>query len=141
MPRPYSIDLRERVVKAVEEGGKSRRQAAAHFDVGISTVIRWVRRYRDTGSVAPGQMGGHRPVLLKAHRDLVHARFAEQPDLTLRGLQQELAGRGVTISYGAIWSFVRAEGLSFKKNRAGQRTGPARRRPPPPAMEEVPGTD
>lgn len=141
MARPFSNDLRSRVVSAVEVGGLSRRQAAARFEVGVSTVISWVRRYRETGSVAPGQMGGHKPVLLAAHRDFVHARFAEQPELTLRGLQQVLADRGVKVSYGAVWAFVRAEGLSFKKNRLRQRTGSSRCRPPPPAMEEVSGTD
>ena len=61
MGRPYSMDLRERVVAAVEQDGLSRSQAAARFGLGISTVIDWVRRFRETGSVAPGQMGGHRP--------------------------------------------------------------------------------
>lgn len=123
MARPFSIDLRERVVSAVESGEMSCRRAAAHFDVGVSTAIAWVRRFRETGSVAPGQIGGHKPVLLAAHRDFVHARFAEQPELTLRGLQQELADRGIKVSYGAVWAFVHAEGLSFKKNRVRQRTG------------------
>ncbi len=141
MARPYSIDLRERVVSAVEDGGLSRHQAAARFGVGVSTAIEWVRRFRRTGSVEPGQMGGHKPVLLEAHRDFVHARFSEQPELTLRGLQRELADRGVEVSYGAVWAFVHAEGLSFKKNRAGQRTGSSRHRPAAPAMEEVSGTD
>ena len=141
MGRPYSIDLRERVVSAVEEDGMSRRRAAGHFDVSVSAVVEWVRRFRETGSVEPGQMGGYKPVLLEAHRDFVHARFAEQPELTLRGLQQDLADRGLEVSYGAVWTFVHAEGLSFKKNRARQRTGPPRRRPPTQAMEEVSGTD
>ena len=140
MARPYSIDLRERVVLAVEEGGISRRQAGAHFGVGVSTVIEWVRRFRETGSVEPGRMGGYKPVLLGAHRDFVHARFAEQPELTLRGLQQDLADQGVKVSYGAVWAFVHAEGLSFKKNRTRQRTGPCRRCPATPAMEKVSGT-
>lgn len=123
MSRAFSIDLRERVVSAVDEGEMSCRQAAAHFDVGVSTAIAWVRRFRETGSVEPGQMGGHKPVLLAAHRDFVHARFAAQPELTLRGLQQELADRGIKVSYGAVWAFVHAEDLSFKKNRVRQRTG------------------
>ncbi len=141
MARPYSIDLRKRVVAAVEEGGMTRRRAAAQFGVGVSTVIAWVRRLRETGSVAPGQMGGYKPVLLAAHRDYVHARFREQPELTLRGLQQDLADRGVGVSYGAVWAFVHGEDLSFKKKRARQRTGSSRRRPAAPAMEEVSGTD
>ena len=117
MGRAFSIDLRERVISAVEESGMSRRQAAAHFDVGVSTVIEWVRRFRQTGSAAPGKIGGYKPVLLAPYRDFVHDRFAAQPELTLRGLQQDLADRGVKVSYGAVWAFVHSERLSFKKNR------------------------
>src|SRR5437879_6088123 len=61
MGKPYSMDLRERVVAAVETGGLSCHQAAAQFGVGVSTAIVWVRRLRETGSVAPGQMGGQKP--------------------------------------------------------------------------------
>jgi putative transposase len=57
MAKPYSEDLRVRVVTAVE-GGLSRRQAAALFNLGISTVVHWVRRFRATGSVAAKPMGG-----------------------------------------------------------------------------------
>src|SRR5436305_7675641 len=56
MGRAYSIDLRERVVAAVETGGLSCHRAAAQFGVGVSTAIRWVQRVRKTGSVAPGQI-------------------------------------------------------------------------------------
>jgi putative transposase len=59
MGKPYSMDLRERVVASVERDGLSRRQAAVRFEVGISTVIRWVSRLRETSSLAPGKMGGH----------------------------------------------------------------------------------
>jgi putative transposase len=61
MARPFSIDLRERVVLAVERDGLSCRQAAARFGVGVSTVIAWGSHYRRTGSFAPGKMGGNRP--------------------------------------------------------------------------------
>ena len=61
MGRPYSRDLRERVVAAVEQGGLSRRKAATQFAVGISTVINWDRRFRETGTILPGKMGGHKP--------------------------------------------------------------------------------
>ena len=57
MSKPYSEDLRERVVVVVE-GGLSRRQAASMFDVGISTVIRWLQRFRTTGSFLAKPMGG-----------------------------------------------------------------------------------
>lgn len=123
MARPYSMDLRERVVAAVEDGGLSRRQAASHFGVGISTAINWVRRFRETGSVAPGQMGGHKPKAIRgAHRDWLVERCQEK-DFTLRGLVAELAERGLKVDYRSVWEFVHAEKLSYKKNRARQRTG------------------
>ena len=75
MAKAYSMDLRERVVGAVERDGLSCNQAAARFGVAVSTAIEWVNRYRRTGSVAPGQIGGHRPKkLIGQYRDwLVHA--------------------------------------------------------------------
>jgi putative transposase len=80
-------------------------------------------------------------VLLAAHREFVLARFAEEPSLTLRGGQQALAARGIAVSYGAIWAFVHAEGLSFKKSRRGGRAGPPGRRPPARPVEDPSGSD
>jgi transposase len=61
MGKPYSMDLRDRVVAAVERECLSRRLAAARFGVSSSAAIAWLERVRQTGSVAPGQMGGHKP--------------------------------------------------------------------------------
>lgn len=134
------MDLRERVVAAVEQGGLSRHQAAARFDLGVSTVIRWVRRFRETGSVAPGQMGGHRPKTLRGEpRDWLLERCTEK-DFTLRGLAAELAERSVTVDYRSVWEFVHAGKLSFKKN-ARQRAGSARYRPQARAVGKIPGPD
>jgi putative transposase len=127
MGKPYSVDLRERVVAAVETGGLSCHQAAGQFGVGVSTAINWVRRLRETGSVAPGQMGGHKPKSIAgAHRAWLLER-TEEKDFTLRGLVAELAERGLKVDYRTVWSFVHAEKLSFKKNRGGWRTRPSRR--------------
>lgn len=122
MARPYSVDLRERVVTAVEKSGMSRRRAAAHFGVGISTVITWVRRFRETGSVAPGKMGGHKPKALAGEHRVWLLQRAREGDFTLRGLVAELAERGLKVDYRSVWNFAHAEKLSFKKNRRGQRT-------------------
>ena len=63
MTRPLSNDLRERVIAAVV-GGESCRTVAVRFGVAVSSVVKWSQRYRSTGSVAPGKMGGHRQPLL-----------------------------------------------------------------------------
>jgi putative transposase len=117
MARAYSVDLRERVVASVERDGLSRRRAAARYNVAVSTVVHWVRRFRRTGSVAPGKMGGNRPKKIAgAFRDWLVERCRER-DFTLRGLQAELGERGLKVDYRSVWEFVHAEGLSHKKRR------------------------
>jgi transposase len=125
MGRPYSVDLRERVVAAVEKGGVSRRQAAAQFGVGVSTVIGWVQRLRTTGSVAPGKMGGHKPKTIAGEHRAWLLQRVKARDFTLRGLVAEFAERGLKVDYRSVWNFVHAEKLSFKKKRRRQRTGPS----------------
>jgi transposase len=122
MVRPYSLDLRERVVAAVE-GGQTCRTVAGLFDVSVASVVKWSQRARTTGSAAAKPMGGKRPVLLAGQRAFILDRIEAVPNLTLRALAAELAERGAVVSYGAIWTFVHREGLSFKKKRASGRTG------------------
>jgi putative transposase len=117
MGRPYSVDLRVLVVRAVTKGGLSCHQAAAQFGVGISTAINWVRRFRDTGSVKPDKVGGYRPKKIAGpHRDWLLQR-CRKADFTLRGLVAELAERGLKVDYRTVWEFVHAEKLSYKKRR------------------------
>jgi putative transposase len=117
MGKPYSNDLRERVVGAVVKGGLSRHQAAAQFGVAISTAINWVRRFRETGRVEPAQFGGYKPKKLAGpHRDWLLQR-CRKADFTLRGLVVELAERGLKVDYRTVWDFVHAEKLSHKKRR------------------------
>ena len=115
MTRPLSNDLRERVVSAVLSG-ESCRVAAAQFGVAVSSVVKWSQRYRATGSVAPGKMGGHRKPVLDPHRAFIIERVKQTPHLTLHGLKDELAARGVKVSHNAVWLSLRREGLRFKKN-------------------------
>jgi putative transposase len=115
MTRPLSNDLRERVVAAVA-CGESCRLVAARFGVAVSSVVKWSQRYRATGSVAPGKIGGHRKRVLEPHRAFLLKRLAQTPHLTLHALKGELAARGVTVSHNAVWLFLRREGLRFKKN-------------------------
>lgn len=115
MTRAYSNDLRERVVAAVS-AGQSCRIVADRFGIAVSSVVKWSQRYRATGSVSPGKMGGHRRRVLEPHRAFIMERVEQTSHLTLHRLKDELAARGVTISHNAIWQFMRREGLSFKKN-------------------------
>src|SRR5271168_4423690 len=108
-------NLRKWLVSAVVSGGLSCNQAAEQFGVAVSTAIGWVRRQRETGSVAPGKMGGHRPKAISGeHRVWVLERTKR--DFTLRGLVAELAERGLKVDYRSVWEFVHAENLSFKKS-------------------------
>lgn len=139
MAKPYSMDLRERVVAAVLRDGLSARRSAVRFGVSESSAIKWVRRHRETGSVAPSQIGGYRPRLLAGElRDWLLERA--QRDFTLRGLVAELGERGVKVDYVQVWRFVHAEGLSFKKKRAARRAATAQDCPATRAMEEVSGS-
>jgi transposase len=138
MVRPISTDLRERLVAAVERDGISARAAAARFGVSVSSAIKWVRRHRETGSVAPDQMGGYKPRLLTGdlRRWLLDRT---RKDFTLRGLVCELTERGVKVDYVQVWRFAHAEGLSFKKKRAPRRAVAAQGGPSARAVEEVSG--
>lgn len=138
MARPYSLDLRERVVGAVADG-QSCRQVAARFGVSVASVVKWSQRFRLTGSAAALPMGGRRPYALAGERAWLLARIAEKPDVTLRGLVAELAERGIRVSYFAVWHFFEHEGISFKKKPARQRAGPAGRRPPARPLEAASG--
>jgi transposase len=115
MTRPLSNDLRERVVAATL-AGESCRAVAERFGVGVSSVVRWSQRYRKTGTVAPGKIGGHRKPVLEPYRAFIVERLERTPHLTLHGLKDELSARGVKVSHNAVWLFLRREGLRFKKN-------------------------
>src|ERR1700735_1700803 len=115
MARPYSTDLRDRVVGSVASG-RSCRATAGLFGVSVASVVKWCQRWRATGSAAPSRMGGWRPLLLKSEREWLLARIAEKPDLTLRAVMAELAERGTPASYGAVWRFFAHEGVTFKKS-------------------------
>jgi transposase len=124
MTKPYSEDLRTRVVAAVS-AGVSCREAAQRFSIGVSSVVRWAQRFRQTGRVAAKPMGGDRNSRLKDERDWLLARVAASPDLPLHGIRRELAARHVHVGYGTIWRFFAKEKITFKKNRLRRRAGPA----------------
>ena len=114
MPRPYPDDLRMRAVRKVL-AGDSRRSVAKQLRVAASSVIKWARRYSDTGSVSPSRMGTRRTPKLAGHRAWILGRIKACPAITLAGLQDWLGGRGVAASLASIWRFLRVCGLTRKK--------------------------
>jgi len=140
MARPYSLDLRERVVAQVARG--MTRQAVAELNgIVSSTVTKWCGRQRQSGTPAAKAMGGHRPRKLRDERDWLLARLAEKPDLTLHALLAELRERGTVVSCDTLWRFLRREEITFKKNLVRRRAGPAGRSPPPRSLEKIPRPD
>jgi len=121
MTAPYSMDLRERAL-ARKAAGETHRQIAAALRISPSCVSKWTRRERETGSAAPAKVGGYKPRTLSGEiAEWLRARIAAGP-FTLKGLSAELAARGPRAHPKAVWVFVHAEGLSFKKNSAARGT-------------------
>lgn len=114
MGKFYSLDLRERAVSAYL-GGESCRSVGARFKIAPSTVVKWAALLKRQGDLKPGKVGGHRKRVLEPHREFIVSRIKDTPHLTLGKLAELLGQRGVAISPVAVWSFLKAEGLSFKK--------------------------
>ena len=115
MGKPYSDDLRERIVGAVE-AGHSRRVAARMFEVSASCAVKLVRRWRETGSVKPGKMGAPKGSKLAPHSDWLVDLVKQEPDLTLEEIRARLrAERDMAASIGAIWKFFERQDFTLKK--------------------------
>jgi transposase len=129
MPRAYSLDLRERVINAVERDGLTCGEAARRLEVSVSSAIKWVRRYRQTGLRDHIGTGGHRPSMVKPEREWILSLVASETDLTLARVSERLlAERGVRADAPMLSRFLKSEGISFKKKRAAIRAGSQRRR-------------
>jgi transposase len=121
MPKAYSLDLRERVARFVE-AGQSCHAAAAHFSVSVSFVVRLMRAFRTTGSLAPKPSGGRRHAKLDPHRALLMARIEEKADITMPELAAELlAATGTKADPASLSRWLIRNGYRFKKNLAGER--------------------
>jgi transposase len=116
MPKPYSADMRERVIARVESGA-SRREAGDHFDISASAAVKWMQRWRDTGSSAAMPCGGSTSPLEKRANWLL-ALIAKQPDLTLDEVFAAMGKRGIAGSRSALWRFFARHEITFKKKPA-----------------------
>lgn len=121
MTQAYSQDLRARALARADRG-ETIRSVAAALQISPSCVSKWKTLRRETGDVKPGKMNGHKKrVLCGLHAEWLRERLRSGP-FTLRKLTAELAARGIKTHQKAVWLFVHAEGLSFKKNRAADGT-------------------
>ena len=127
MAKPYSDDLRRRVAAAIAIG-ESCRSIGERFEIAPSTVVKWSKRVRETGSAAPAKFGGYRTCSLDAHRVFILKQIEEIPHLTLHRLKDLLAEKGVCVSHDTVWRFLRREDRSFKKNALRGRAASPRRR-------------
>ena len=127
MPKPYSQDLRDRVIDAVERGEMSRRAAARRYEISESVAIKWLERLERDGSREPVGHGGHRASKLMPHRDFLQAARAEKPDITLQALCDRLwTERGVKSDTSMMSRFFRRSGVTFKKRPLSRRSRIAR---------------
>lgn len=122
MPRPHSMDLRERIAEAVHSG-MSRQAAARRFSVAPSTVVKLMQAEARTGSLEPKKMGGYRQAILAPHEETLRALVKETPDATLAELGESLRKKKIKAGRSALAAYLCRLGLSFKKNLARQRAG------------------
>jgi transposase len=116
MRKPYSQDLRDRVIDAVEKDGMSCRAAARLFKISPSTAIKWLELYRRTDRRSPSKVRGHRPSALLPHLEFLKSARAQKPDITLEALGRLLlAERGVRADTSMLSRFFRRIGVTFKK--------------------------
>jgi transposase len=114
MGRPYSQDLRERVVEAA--AASSCRQAAARFKVGIATAIRWTAAVEATGTVAARPQGRPRTSKLDDHQAFLRGLIDAQDDITLAEMRARLREEhGMSVGLGTLWRFLDARDITYKK--------------------------
>ncbi len=113
----YSVDLRERVVRAFEVGEMTDHEVAALFGIGEATVHRWKRRHRETGILDPlPHKSGNPPRVTPEQWQLVQQIVKEESDLTIPEVAEEFWRRsGTKVSCSAMGRTLRQLGLTRKK--------------------------
>jgi transposase len=120
MPKPYSRDLRERVIESIEAGA-SRREAAELYGISPSVVVIWVQRCKATGGIAAKPSGGSVSPL-EDHAKFLLGLVTEQPDLTLDEIVAAMSKARIAGSRTAVWRFYERHDFSFKKKLCTRRS-------------------
>lgn len=127
MGKPYSEQLRRTIVQAIDDG-YTREEIADTYEVSLSSVGRFIRRWRTTGGVSPEKFGGYKGYALAGQEQQIRRRIAERPDITLAELRVWLAARKVVVGKSSIARFLDHLDLTFKKKPARSRARSAGRR-------------
>lgn len=127
--QPYSEDLRERVLAAVDSG-MGAYEAAPLFRVSVSYIYKALGRRRLTGETAPRPRLGRPGQKLAALHDALLARVRAEPGVTLAELRGWLlAEHGASVSTGCLWAALDRLDLTHKKSPARGRAGSRGRSP------------
>ena len=116
--RPYSQDLREKIIRALE-ADHTQEEAADRFSVSLSFVEKLWRRWRTSGSCAALPHAGGRRRALREHEAAIRKQVTEQPDVTLSELCDRLASAGApSVSLATMCAELARLDLPRKKSRS-----------------------
>ena len=121
-----SLDIRQRIITCRDEGGSTLAEIAERFRVSLGMVKKLVLQRNAGHGIAPlyGRVG-RKPLITRRHEDIFRATLKARPGATLRELRD---AAGLACSLTAVHNALRRMGVTFKKNAAGVRAGPARHR-------------
>ncbi len=125
--KPYSLDLRERVLAAAHEDPLSQAEIAKKFKIGLTTLEKWLRRQRQTGKSMPLPHGGGRARALQGCEALLRTALKQQPDATLDELCVRIAeAKGLRVSRSMMCRELQRLKLPRKKRRSTIANAPRR---------------
>jgi transposase len=120
--KAYPVELRTRIVRAVE-GGMAQTEAARVFAVSTRTIHRYLTEHRAGGDLTPGQSPGRPPTIGPAHADALQAHVAAHPDATLADhCDRWQRAQGVRVSVATMSRAIRALAITVKKSPVRGRT-------------------
>jgi transposase len=112
----YSLDFREKIVRAYEAGNTSIRKVAKRFMVTKRTVQRLITQNRETGDLTPKKVGTKKASPLEAHKVVIVEIVEQHPDWTLWQYCEEIAEKtGVSVSTARMCRFLAKQGMTLKK--------------------------
>lgn len=120
MARPFSDDLRRRILQAYEQGEGTQTDLAQRFRVSLDYVRKIRRQWRSTGKMERvPHRPGRKPLFTEPIRERLRNWLKQQPDLTLAELQEKLSREAhLGVSVPSLWMVLRKMGLRLKKSRS-----------------------